>query len=231
MLAFANHGSYYIADEWTVFSPNNEVFGIPEPIRLWDWHIRQIPHLRPLIKGKKKLIFATIHGIDKMMNILSKIGMSGTFPFSAIAEALPAMKRQLNLRIHPEVIFQKRLKESGVPQTVFLIGGHASPEITVQPISPSEVTERMLHSNLLEFSPLLEHYRAFRFAFPDRKNRILENLESLQRKLINKRFDQYRCFLVLHPYPVVFEELFEKLRPYCILSGEMQKVVTNKESL
>lgn len=231
MLAFANHGSYYIADEWTVFSPKGEVFGIPEPIRLWDWHIRQIPHLQPLIKGKKKLIFATIHGIDAMMNFLSKVGLSGTFPFSAVGEALPAMKRQLNLRIHPEIIFQKRLKESGIPQTVFLIGGHASPEITVQPISPSQIAERMLHSNLLEFSPLFEHYRAFRFAFPQRENRILENFESIQRKLIDQLFDQHRCYHVLHPYPVDFEELFAIMRPYCILSGESQKVVNNEESI
>lgn len=64
MLAFAKHGGSYVADEWTVFSPTGEVFGIPEPIRLWDWHLAQIPRLRLQVKGKKKLIFGAIHGVD-----------------------------------------------------------------------------------------------------------------------------------------------------------------------
>ena len=216
MLAFAKHGGSYVADEWTVFSPTGEVFGIPEPIRLWDWHLAQIPRLRLQVKGKKKLIFGAIHGVDALYNGLCRIGLKKIFPVPIIGEALPAMKRQLNLRIHPNIIFENRLIERATPENIFLIGSHDSPETTVAPIDPAEIAERMLQSNLLEFAPLFEHYRAFRFAFPALENPLLESFESTLKSLLDNLFEGKSCYKVLHPYPVDFQELFEKMQPFCV---------------
>src|SRR5690606_21859517 len=43
LLAFMARGADYIGDEWVYISPQGRIFGIPEPIRVWDWHMADLP--------------------------------------------------------------------------------------------------------------------------------------------------------------------------------------------
>src|SRR3954452_1052614 len=46
LLAFAARGAHYVGDEWVYLTPDGGMHGVPEPIRLWYWHVAQLPELR-----------------------------------------------------------------------------------------------------------------------------------------------------------------------------------------
>ena len=44
LLAFAARGATYVGDEWIYLADRGRrMVGLPEPIRLWDWQLRQMP--------------------------------------------------------------------------------------------------------------------------------------------------------------------------------------------
>ena len=221
MLAFARHGASYIADEWTIFSADgDEVFGIPEPVRLWDWQLAQLPRLMKAVSTRKKWIFKSVHAMDSLYRALCAAGLKKTFPVPILGEAIPAFKRQLNVQLPPAVIFENRCIARAQPQSIFLIGSHDRPETTVTPCDPGDVARRMHSSNVFEQFPLLAHYRAFRFAFPGRQNPLLENIEEIQSERIDRLFNGKNCYQVRHPYPVDFEDLYRAMRPYLKKTNE-----------
>jgi hypothetical protein len=73
----------------------------------------------------------------------------------------------------------------------------------------------MLNSNEHESTSVVQQYRAFRFAFPQRENRFLERAPELHRSLLYQALEGKEAYEVFHPYPVSFEELFDHLQPLC----------------
>ncbi len=217
LLSFSQHGAVYVSDEWTVFSADGErMFGLIEPIRLWNWHLSQIPRLQKKKSTRDKLVFGTINGLDGLYNLLEKIGLKSLFPVKVLGEMLPALKRQLNIRIAPQELFEGRLQQQARPENVFLVMSHQKDTIEVEPIPAAEIAERMISSNEYEQIVLTEQYKAFRFAFPERKNELIENMHQIQLELLRKIFDGKPAYRVVHPYPVSFAALFKKMKPFCV---------------
>ena len=46
LMAAVGAGARYIGDEWVYLTTDGTMRGIPEPIRLWDWHLDQLPSAR-----------------------------------------------------------------------------------------------------------------------------------------------------------------------------------------
>ena len=215
MLAFADLGAAYISDEWTLLDhKSDEAFGIAEPICLWDWQLRQVPRLRKLVPLGKRITFAGIHMLDACNRLLSRGLTRKLPPVRMLNEALPALKRQLNIRLHPKDIFGSNMQASGSISRVFLIMSHDSPEVLIEEISTKEVAERMINSNDYELLPFFEKYNAFRFAFPAATNSFIDNMRHQQEQLLYKALDGKKAFRVLHPYPVNLKALGEAMKPY-----------------
>src|SRR5215813_6147866 len=50
LLAFMSRGAEYIGDEWVYITDDGaRMYGIPEPIRVWDWHLQDLPQYRALV--------------------------------------------------------------------------------------------------------------------------------------------------------------------------------------
>ena len=45
LLGCMNQGARYIGDEWVYLTPDGSMLGLPEPIRLWAWHLEQFPEI------------------------------------------------------------------------------------------------------------------------------------------------------------------------------------------
>jgi len=217
MLAFAEIGAAYISDEWTLLDGRGDsAFGIAEPIRLWDWQLRQVPRLRQQIGLGKRATFGCINALDAIDRFLARSPVRKLPPARLLHEALPPLKRQLNVRLQPGVIFQDRIRDSGRVDSVFLIMSHDSPEIVVQDATIDEIAERMISSNQYELLPFLEKYHAFRFAFPELANAFIESSGTEQRRLLHATLAGKQAYRVLHPYPVNFEALAAAMQPYCV---------------
>lgn len=216
LLSFAAHGARYVGDEWILLTGDGQkMYGIPEIIRLWDWHLENLPHVRAQVKKESLLFFKAVHGLDRFQQNLNGY-LGKTFPVKMLREAMPAIKRQLNVRVEPKKIFGERCGPfEAKPEKVFLGMSHTDPEILITPVDPAVVAKRMIASIRFEQLPFMEQYLSFKFAFPDRKNDFLDNVHEIQYDILRRALAGKESYEVRHPYPVSFQELYNKMKPLC----------------
>jgi hypothetical protein len=62
---------------------------------------------------------------------------------------------------------------------------------------------------------LLATYQQFRYAFPDRRNILLETAAEQELKLLTQAFEGRPSYELLHPYPVPLFDLYHAASPFC----------------
>lgn len=218
LVSFANHGAHYVADEWVLLAGNGQkMLGLPIPITLWDWHLKQVvPGLLPGMSREKKIVFGSIRMLEALHHLFGRGRLRHFLPVDALGRLLPILRTALNVREAPQALFEDRCCYQGaVVDKVFLVMSYSEPHIVVAPCDSMEIARRMAHSNEYEEAPLEQYYRAYRFAFPDRRNPYLESAPELRRSLLFRALEGKEAYHVLHPYPVSFDELFSHLQPFC----------------
>ena len=73
----------------------------------------------------------------------------------------------------------------------------------------------MISSMMYEQLPFMEHYAAFKFAFPDLRNEFIESAPERQYDILRRALLGKEAYLVRHPYPFSFAELYDKMSPFC----------------
>lgn len=216
LLAFTAQGAQYVGDEWVYISQDGQrMFGIPEPIRLWDWHLKDLPQYRARVGKRDQTRLRAIKVFQSIDEALLK-SVDSNMPFNkAMKRVRPVLKGQLYVDIAPQELFQQQLKTlSSELHKVFFVGSHASSEVTVQPIDPHEVARRMVFSLQYERQAFMSYYLAYRFAFPERRNEFIEAVEEIQRQRLVSLLANIETYAVHHPYPVAIPELFAAVLPY-----------------
>lgn len=206
LLAFMAHGAHYVGDEW-VYLPADDgrALGIPEPIRLWDWYLRQLPELRRRLSQGDRLRLAALRGASVLHQ---------RAPALVPGRLARFLERQRYADLDPRTLFPaERCALAGRFDRLFWMVTHDAPTIEVSPANATEVARRMLHSLLYEWLPFMEWYRMYRFAFPDRRNELIETLEGRLAGLLSEALAHKPAYLVAHPYPVDLAALFTAMRP------------------
>jgi hypothetical protein len=205
LLAFMSRGARFVGDEWVYIEPGGaRVHGLPEPIRLWDWQVRQLPGVQERIDARDRARLralragaaaARARGVDRVAALL---------------------ERQLHVDVAPARLFDgPAIALSGGFDRLFLMHSWEAPEIRVQPVTGEEVAARMAASLEHERAPLTACYEQFRFAFPDRANPAIEDAPRRERALLERLLAGRAAYTVCHPYPVRLEGLFEAMSPLC----------------
>lgn len=222
LLAFANHGAKYVGDEWVILTKDGQrMYGLPEPITIWDWQIKQLPAIHSRISFSDRLLFKAIHVFDNLHTRFGAGRFKNSFPVRIINKAMPALSRQLHVNIPQEELFDGGLfKLEANPQKLFFVISHNESSIHVERWDPMDIARRMLHSVQYEQIPFFEYYYAFKFAFPHLQNDFLENIQELQADLLHHALRGKEAYRVLHPYPVSLESLFQEMEPFCQSSIE-----------
>jgi hypothetical protein len=204
LLAFMARGARFVGDEWVYVEPGAEtVYGIPEPVRVWDWQLRQLPGLRARI-GRGEL--------TRLVALRAAARVRG--PRLRRLERL--LSGQLHVDIAPERLFGPGPLALRAPfERLFLAGSWEEPRIEVRPIDPAEVAARVAFSLQHERAPLRRAYEQFRFAFPERRNPVLETAAERERELLQALAGKRPAYAVDHPYPVDLTALFDAMRPLC----------------
>lgn len=215
LLAFTAKGARYVGDEWVYVSHDgSRVYGIPEPIRLWDWHLRQLPAARALVTGGDRARLRILRLGLLLGERLAGGGALGR-PLRAFHRARPLLERQLHVDVAPERLFPGATAGEAPFDRLFFVMSHESPEVVVEAADPLDVARRMAHSLRYERLDLAACYAMYRFAFPDRESPIFELAEERERRALETAFAGKPTFLVRHPYPVSIPELFDAMSPYC----------------
>jgi hypothetical protein len=66
-----------------------------------------------------------------------------------------------------------------------------------------------------EQSKFMEHYLAFKFAFPEVKNSFVEESSEYQCELLSRALMAKETYTVWHPYPLTFSSVYEAVKPFC----------------
>jgi len=217
LLAFMQHGAQYVGDEWAYVSPEGDrIFGIPEPIRLWDWHLSQLPDYRALVSRGDRGRLRALKLALSLEGALDS-GASSRLPLArGLGRALPVLKRQLHVDVEPARLFGKpAIAGSATFDQLFFVVSRESEAVTVEPIDAGEVAQRMSFSLAYERLDLTAYYAMFRFAFPGAANPVLDRAGELEREGLKRLLADKPAHVVYHPYPVSISALFEAMRPYC----------------
>jgi len=223
LLAFMRQGAEYIGDEWVYFtSGGDQMAGIPEPIRLWDWHLSGLPDLRARLNMRQRAKLFAIKGLVRALTIAGNLAKGAAARFSRRMNHL--LQRQMNVLISPERLFgEAACVLHGRPDVFFYIASHDSPEVIVKPADPLEIANRMVFSLEEERHDLMTAYRKFRFAFPHLRNELIEGSPSCQLAALQQVFEGKAVYSVHHPFPVDIPALYAALHPYCRAVGEQRR--------
>lgn len=217
LLAFALYGGEYVGDEWIWLSADGtRMYGVPERIRLWDWHLDYLPELKRLVAPRTRALFHGVHLLRSLQERIFARSWNDSSSAMWLRRAMPALRRQLNVQVPPQEIFGRVGSLRATPDKVFLMMSHQSYDITIEPCDPLQIAHRMAASIRFEQSPLMEHYLAFKFAFPDKSNEFIEHAHELQGSLLRRALAGKEAYVVRHPYPCSFDELFEAMEAYCV---------------
>ncbi len=214
LLAFAQRGARYVADEWCYFAADGRrVFGIPERLRIWRWQLAQLPEVERRLPRAERLRLAAWSVLPAL-----EARLPGPAQRSSAGRTIRRLAhlaaKQLHVDAPPELLFGANAA-SGVsePTHVVLAMSHEDPTTSASPMDPQEVADRMAHSLHFERAPLLQCYAMFRFAFPELANPHLEKAQERERALLQRLLAGRPCLRLVHPYPVELAKLFDALAP------------------
>jgi hypothetical protein len=211
LLAFVGQGAAYVGDEWVYLERSGaRMFGIPEPIRVWNWHLESLPRLRSRLPLRTRARLAGVAAAISAAKSAAALGVGGARRIASFTE------RQHFADLAPHALFgAERCARSASIDRVVFVGSHARPEVELRAIGGEEIAARMLASLQEELAPFRSFYLKFRFAFPERRNAWFEAVEEVQREALQRAFGGRRCFSLMHPYPVAPPRLYEALEPLC----------------
>jgi hypothetical protein len=205
LLAAMGAGGRYVGDEWVYLAPDGRMFGLPEPIRLWSWHLDQLPEILGARPREERMRLAAW----KTAAAVARTGATSRLPGSGIVRrGAPVIARQAYLQIPPEELFgADRVVLQGPLDSVVLVHSHAAPEIVTGEAGPTEVSGRMLASLADERAMFMTHHRQFRYAFPGHQTKDVDAAPEREARLLSALFDGRPAATVAHPYPCDIAEL------------------------
>jgi hypothetical protein len=216
LLGFASKGAEYVGEELLFLSSDGQrMHGLLAELELSGWHLKTLPHVRLAIGRPKLLLLRALATLDRVQKMIQAGARGSTTIFRGIEKILTGLEHQLRPSVAPSMIFGNRIGSlTAKPDKIFLLISHDEPRIHIEATVPSEMARRMAFSSLYQLMPLMEHYLAYRYAFPEAKNGFIEHAAEYQTEILSRALAAKETYTVWHPYPLVFSDLYEQMRPF-----------------
>ena len=212
LLGFAASGAELIGEDWVlVSSDGRKMCGLPTQIELSSSHLQVLPHIRRTINRSRLLALDALHALNRMQNTFS--GPNGSHVVRKLFHrVVTALEHRAYPTVAPQAIFGNHVGSlAGRPDKVFLLVSHDEPWIEVKPTPAPEMALRLAHLMQYDQMQLWEHYLAFKFAFPEATNQIIESSFDSQRKILAQALTGKDTYTIWHPYPLNFSELYQEI--------------------
>jgi hypothetical protein len=230
LLAFSQYGATYVGGEWVLLSRDgNTMYGLPGTFRMWEWQRRQLSQSQHI--GGNAGTFRLIRLLDAVQRSMPK-GLASFGPLKLLCEGMPALRRQLNLRVEPKAIFGDRCGHlTGHPDKIFIGIVHSDERVLIEPAEPATVADQLACAMEFELTSLMSHYRAFKFACPGMRNEFLEKVHHLLRDALRQALAAKEVYTLYHPYPVSFRDLFQVMRSFLESAPPVERELTVSQQL
>jgi hypothetical protein len=219
LLAFMSMNASYVGDEWVYLSTDgNRMHGIPEPVRIWDWHLDSLPRYRRVVGGAARTKLRLLKLVVRAFGRLTADGARhGSFATRTMGRLRTFLGKQMHVDVSPYDLFgTEACPLSGVPEKILFVASYDEPGVFVQPIDPQEIADRMVFSLQEEQATFMSYYWKFRFAFPGAVNELIETARARQSTIIRRALAGREAYEVLHPYPVSIPSLGEAIEKRCM---------------
>lgn len=217
LLGFASSGAEFIGDDWVLLGGDEpRMCGLPTEIELSLRHLNALPDLRRSIPRSKLWALEGLGGLDRIEEMSLTGAVNPTFTGRILRKVTKAIEQRIAPKVTPQAIFGNGSGSMiAKPERLFLLIRHSAPGIDVDRVPSSEMAQRMTHLSQHEQMRIMEHYRAFRVAFPEARNDFLEQANEHQLDILSHALSRMETYTVRHPYPLDFSKLYEKIQPYC----------------
>lgn len=215
LLAFMAMGADYIGDEWVFLSPDGPfAYGIPQPIRIWEWHLEALPAYRRLVGARARTRWRAIGAAERALGMIGRlVPDSGTRP-GAADRAVSLLHRQRFVLLRPVELFGSRACSlAGPVQKLFFMTSQEGSRVRCTPIDPVDVVRRMGFSLRYERREFESMYLKYRYAFPGKPNQFIEGASAREEELLPKVLGDMQAYTVSHPYPAPIPALFDVMAP------------------
>jgi hypothetical protein len=211
LLAFMANGAAYIGDEWVYLAADGgRMYGLSQPITVWDWHLDDLPRYRALLGRRERSRLMA----SRVVQGVKREAPARVIRSRAVERVLGLAEGQLSARISPAELFGA---DSCLPHArldkVFLLVSHDSPEVTAAALDPGEVARRMNFSLRYERFEFISDYLKFRFAFPDAANSVIDRADEFERNGLTTALAGKQAYAIHHPYPAPIPALFDVIAP------------------
>lgn len=198
-----------LSDELSIISRNGVVFPYPRSISV-EWHnIRLFP----------SLIDTLAKGFIAKERIKFQVGLPHRYKVAGLP--IPMYERIINRVFrHWDKAYTLDLSKIGrighptrITKVLFLSRVSNSNKVTIQNIDELDSLTTKLSANI-SFERIGIHidYLIYLFAFPDKRNNIIENSIEYQKRIINCAFKNVQCYEVCLPYNVPFKKSFAEYK-------------------
>jgi len=217
LLGFAANGAEYVGEDWVLLSGNGQrMQGLVRPLELSRWHVASLPHVRSSVNLMNRCAFHGVGLLDGLQKMVSGERTQNSLVLRSVQRALAAVENRLRQNVVPSAIFGDKIRSAGAQvDKIFLFVSHEDHRIEVEPIAPSEMARRLGFLVQHELTPLLRHYAAYRFAFPTRRNELIESITEYTFGILARALNRKETYIVRLPYPHVFSELYKTIQPFC----------------
>ena len=117
------------------------------------------------------------------------------------------------MSLPPDAIFDAVHDRPAGPGAVFLAMSHAADAVSAEPADPHLVASRLAAGLQLQLHGFLEQYRAFRFAFPERRLALAERVAPRAEAILRRVLERASVHEIRHPHPVALKALRLAMEP------------------
>lgn len=212
LLGYVARGARVVGDEWIHATPaTGRLVGLPEPVRVQDWHLAQVPELADRIGRRARLAMRGAAVVERLSRTVGTAARP--VPGSGLLRAGAGRAAGRRHRdIAPERLLPADRRAAATSLDVlYLLETGLDPAIRVEPIDPARVAARMALAHVHHRRALLDWYWQARYAFPDRTNPLLERIEAVERDRLETLFASRPAFRVDHPHAVDVRALVDAM--------------------
>jgi hypothetical protein len=218
MLGFLQAGAAFVSDKWTIVAGDgSKIYNFPTPITVRDWMIDLIPGLRGRLK-RPELVRA--RAAEAATSVLKSAGPLKRVPGAGQAQSLAELAGRVSVT-HRQLFSGTEDGQNGWPSMqsapldtlVFLLTSSDS-QISVRPAEAGEVAGRMADCAQYERRAFYGLYQRFRYAFPERRNALIESARDTETGLLTQALEGKKLLAVEAPFPFRPADLYEALRPF-----------------
>lgn len=216
LLAFMAAGASFVGDEWIYLSASRDrMYGLPDHLEARPWYLRELPAYRRRVSTIDRVRTGLTSGLASLLGpLVPRSERRNSLGSKIIRRAHQAFLDQQSITLRPEQLFgaDACLLESQL-DLVILAVSHEAAEFEITPTPVEQVASRMAASFLHEQANLLSCYHKHLFAFPDRRNPLLDQVELVYRREAVEALKRKSAYTMFHPYPVSVEALRAAVQP------------------